>query len=189
MVRLLWKISQGCGLSRSHFSFLHLVSLLQITSFPPSLRATVLEKEISQGAISPDYLCFFILFFSPPPLWRSPSFILPLYPLVCPPLLSYFYLPQQATTRSPVHPSASMASSTALMAGHHPPVATRPMQMGSWRKGVPPILKMNEKKASPGGPRQIEETIGLLRGLQICPSSVEFTSVRNINTRVKRKCK
>ena len=25
-------------------------------------------------------------------------------------------------------------------------------------------------------------------GLQICPSSVEFTSARNMNTRVKRKC-
>ena len=26
------------------------------------------------------------------------------------------------------------------------------------------------------------------RGLQICPSSVDFTSVRNMNTRAKRKC-
>ena len=134
-------------ISRSSFSFLHLVSLLQITFFHSSLRVAVLEKEISQGATSPDYPCFFILFFSPSPLQRSLSFILPLYPLVCPPLLSYFCLPQQATTRSSVHPSASMASSTALMVGHHPPAATRPMQLGSWRKGVPLILKMNEKKS------------------------------------------
>ena len=37
-------------------------------------------------------------------------------------------------------------------------------------------IKMAKNSSSPGG------------GLQICPSSVELTSVRNMNTRVKSKC-
>ena len=37
------------------------------------------------------------------------------------------------------------------------------------------ILKKKKKKKKNGG-------------LQICPSLVEFTSVRNMNTKVKRKC-
>ena len=38
------KISQGCGCSRSPFSYLHLVWLLQITFPLPSLGAAILEN-------------------------------------------------------------------------------------------------------------------------------------------------
>ena len=41
---------------------------------------------------------------------------------------------------------------------------------------LPAPLMLYKKLSSPNG------------GLQICPSSVKFTSVRNTNTEVKRKC-
>ena len=50
---------------------------------------------------------------------------------------------------------------------------------------VPPLFKREmprrEKKTLPPGPL-------IKGGLQICPSSVELTSVRNMNTGVKGKC-
>ena len=75
MVRLFRKISQGCGLSRSPFSFFHLVSLLQITSSLPLLRAVVLEKKSLKVRPLQIALVFFLFFFSFShlPLQRSPS--------------------------------------------------------------------------------------------------------------------
>ena len=54
------------------------------------------------------------------------------------------------------------------------------------------------KKSTPHSSKTLPTLTGMVkkkkkkpysqRGLQICPSLVEFTSVRNMNTRVKRKC-
>ena len=53
------KISQGCSLSKSPFSFLHLVRLLQITFSLPSLGTTIVEKSLKGTAI-PDHFSFFL---------------------------------------------------------------------------------------------------------------------------------
>ena len=57
------KISQGCGCSRSPFSYLHLVWLLQITFPLPSLGAAVLEKSL-KGAAVLYHLSFFFIWYS-----------------------------------------------------------------------------------------------------------------------------
>ena len=48
----------------------------------------------------------------------------------------------------------------------------------------PPLLQMKISTL----PRWSTNMPWSKRGLQICPSSVEFTSVRNVNTEVKSKC-
>ena len=68
---------------------------------------------------------------------------------------------------------------------HQPPpwwamlLATCPCSLFLAERGLP-ISKKWKKNHSLGWCPQ--------RGLQICPSSVELTSVMNVNTRVKKKC-
>ena len=60
---------------------------------------------------------------------------------------------------------------------HHGKMVTSLTRLMHEAGSRPPLQKI-KRQLTPGQP---------MRGLQICPSSVEFTSVRNMSTRVKRK--
>ena len=95
------------------------------------------------------------VFFPDSPQEKSPE-ILP--PPTC------FCLLQQDITRSHVHHSASASSSPTTMGE---PCSWPPVHAASsWQKRGALHLENECKKTSPDGPRQMEKTIGLLRGLQ-----------------------
>ena len=85
--------------------------------------------------------------------------------------------------------SASMTPLTTSMAVH-----VSCSWSHAWR-GVPPQFSSaaSSSRMLPSNaikkPLKKTTSLSLLKGgLQICPSSVEFTNVRNMNTRAKRKC-
>lgn len=90
-------------------------------------------------------------------IWIPLSFTYRYPPLLSKPLLALLFTDQQAWALQP--PSWPPS----------PPCCYTSNVAGFMEKKGPPHLKNERKKASlasPGGPRQMEETIGLLRGLQ-----------------------
>ena len=103
----------------------------------------------------------------------------------CPPSVSFlFFISSLAGHYQPYYSFISQhGSSTPSMA---PAISMQPV---SWEKRPPshppPLFqKGNAKKREKLSPGALHK-----RGLQICPSLVELTSVRNVNTGMKNKCK
>ena len=97
-------------------------------------------------------------------------------------LLSFFFFSKPPPASLFMHQQAWFSSSPAW------PLPC-PCSPSFWRKG-PPFLskKENAKKSSPSLFRAPLPPLLHKKGLQICLSSVELMSVRNVNIGVKSKC-